>query len=146
DLLNLNNIEINNFNAVNVEDECDLLLSSEVLQRMEDKEDYIKRGKAISKQQVIFAPNAGNDSHNKLSGLQSVSLEEMTKLTQGKAGYLDFPPFPPGIKRSEEQKEKAKSGMFENFAMKGLEGWAWSEKFYPDFIKEKFAHIVYGIS
>ena len=59
-------------------------------------------------------------------------------------GFVDMPPFPPGITRSSAQREKASSGLLEGVAMWGLQAYAHAEPFAPSALKRRVAHIVYG--
>ena len=130
----------------------DLALSSEVLQRLnEDRAAYIARLRELATHFAIFAPNRGNESHAKLSGLRSVHLEELlkycregnSKVTIYDSGFLDMPPFPPGLSRSQEKREQARSSRIEAILMKSLEIYSLCESILPEFIKAKIAHIVY---
>jgi hypothetical protein len=55
-----------------------------------------------------------------------------------------MPPFPPGITRSPDQRQKASSGMFEAVAMAGLQAYCEAERFVPGRLASKVAHIVYA--
>lgn len=80
-----------------VEREYDMILSCEVLQSVY-KERYANTVKRFSKRGVIFVPNANNKNHSRVSGLKGMSLGEIMGLFQSKGGYVDMPPFPPGVK------------------------------------------------
>jgi len=141
------------FNSIDViKGEFDLALSSEVLQRLDGtRETYISNLKKAAKYFAIFVPNRGNESHANLSGLKSLYLEELLQHCQEgypettlyDYGYIDMPPFPPGLSRSQEKREKASESRFESFLMKGLEFYGLCEDLIPKFIKEKIAHIIY---
>ncbi|MBK7919635.1 MAG: class I SAM-dependent methyltransferase [Chloroflexi bacterium] len=60
-----------------------------------------------------------------------------------KAGYIDMPPFPPGITRSDEQREQATSGRMEALAMWGLGYYARAEKLLPTAVRRSKSHIVF---
>jgi len=148
-------IKINNLPEFNyksgIDGKFDLALSSEVFQRIDKgKETYISNLIKVANNFAIFAPNRGNESHASLSGLNSVSLEELliycqahSKATLYDYGYIDMPPFPPGISRSQDKREKASRSRIESFLMKGLEIYNLSEDIIPTFIKRQIAHIVY---
>ncbi len=130
----------------------DLALSSEVLQRLDgEREVYISNLTRIAKNIAIFVPNRGNESHADLSGLNSIYLEELLKYfreghsgtTVFNYGYIDMPPFPPGLSRSDEKRQKASESRIESFLMKGLEFYSLFEDIFPVFIKKKAAHIVF---
>jgi hypothetical protein len=98
---------------------------------------------------VLFVPNKDNRAHLTLTKMDGFALPELVAactqagLTVRQAGYVDLPPFPPGIKRSAEAKEKAAESRLERLAMRGLEGWAWGERLLPRFLKRRFAHLAY---
>ena len=96
---------------------------------------------------AIFAPNASNQAHAHISKLGAVTLSEIRAAmgpVLAEAGYLDMPPFPPGITRSSDQRQKAASGVFERVAMRALEVFARSEPVLPVALKRRSAHIVYA--
>jgi hypothetical protein len=131
----------------------DLAISSEVLQRLstKDRQRYVSRLQKLAPKLALFSPNANNDSHVGISGLNGIQPEEFEKLfRQGpnfetKIGYIDMPPFPPGITRSEEQRDEASTGKVEAFAMWGLGIYAHLEKLFPKNARRKWAHIVFGL-
>jgi len=134
------------------ETKFDLALSSEVYQRLEgDQENYISNLKRLSKNFAIFAPNNGNESHTTLSGLKSVHLKDLLRCCgEGQPentiydyGFLDMPPFPPGLTRSKEKRMQAAESQVETLLMKGLEIYCLCEFLFPKFLKEKIAHITY---
>ena len=135
-----------------IEEKFDLALSSEVLQRLgRTQATYISSLRRAAHNYAIFVPNRGNESHANLSGLKSLYLEELLQHCQGgypeetlyDYGYIDMPPFPPGLSRSQEKRDQAAESRFESFLMKGLEIYSLCEDLIPKFIKEKIAHIVY---
>lgn len=129
----------------------DLALSSEVLQRLSPagRAPFVKRLFQYAPTLALFCPNADNEAHNSRSGLGGLRLEEMAALTAVRGrpsavGFIDMPPFPPGITRSAEQREDATSGRFEGAVMKGLEFYARAERLMPLFIRRRQSHIVYA--
>jgi hypothetical protein len=62
-----------------------------------------------------------------------------------KTGYVDMPPFPPGITRTEEQREQATSGKGEAIAMWGLGYFARLERFFPCSWRRRKSHIVFAL-
>ena len=129
----------------------DLVLSSEVLQRLSPAERvaFVGRLRELSTAVAFFAPNAANESHVGRSGLGGISLAEMQSLvphTTHPVAYIDMPPFPPGIVRSEEQREQATSGRLEAIAMWGLSYYARLERFFPGHVRRAYAHIVYAFT
>jgi hypothetical protein len=143
--------DFNNDNGL-FKEKFDLALSSEVLQRLDGaQETYISSLKKAAKNFAVFAPNRGNESHATLSGLKGIYLEELLKHCSGGSsdetiydyGYIDMPPFPPGVTRSQEKREQAAESRLESSLMKGLEIYSLCENLIPKFIKKKIAHIVY---
>jgi hypothetical protein len=128
----------------------DLALSSEVLQRIAagSRAGYLSGLGARAGGLAIFCPNAGNSAHTHISGLSGLSVEELGALLTGleaRAGYIDMPPFPPGITRSEEQREQATSGKMESVVMFGLNYYARIERFLPQALRSRQSHIVYAL-
>ena len=95
---------------------------------------------------ALFAPNGENPAHTNLSGLAGLSLQQLRALIgdSGRTGYIDMPPFPPGMTRSDEQREQATSGRFEAAAMWGLGLFARAERFLPAVLRRRQSHIVYA--
>ena len=137
-----------------IQSRFDLALSSEVLQRLgpEARASYIAWLRQSARALALFCPNADNEAHNSRSGLAGLRLEEMRAMLvageeqegRGAVGYIDMPPFPPGITRSAEQREDATSGRFEAFVMWGLGRYARLEKFIPAAVRRRQSHIVYA--
>lgn len=125
----------------------DLAISSEVLQRLAgEQKQYTQRLQHIASHVALFAPNGDNQAHVTHSGLAGVRLDEMRQLLNTKrAGYIDMPPFPPGITRTEDQREQATSGKLEAIAMWGLGYYAQMEWLIPRPIRQSQSHIVYGL-
>ncbi|MFQ5400733.1 MAG: hypothetical protein ACE5E7_14195 [Anaerolineae bacterium] len=130
----------------------DLCISSEVLQRLAGNEQtcYIQQLSRLAPSVAIFSPNGDNPSHTNISGLSGVGLDELrSHITQmphqpvTMSGYVDMPPFPPGITRSEDQREQAASGIFEAVAMGGLGYYARLEHWMPAAIRCRHSHITY---
>jgi hypothetical protein len=146
-----------------LEGQFDLVLSSEVLQRLTPagRATYVRRLAKVAPALALFCPNADNEAHNSRSGLGGLRLEEMTDLMDvhvrqaaaAKAGgrspavgFIDMPPFPPGITRSAAQREEATSGRFEALVMWGLGGYAHAERFMPRAARRRQSHIVYAFA
>lgn len=126
----------------------DLCLGSEGLQRLDadDRPDYVRHVRRLAAGAALFAPNGDNMAHTNISGLAGVTLAEMQQLVgDAKTGYIDMPPFPPGITRSDEQREQATSGTMEAIAMWGLGYYARLEHFLPTAVRRKQSHIVYAL-
>jgi hypothetical protein len=140
--------------------EYDLALSSEVLQRLDEpaRGPYVSGLQRLASRVALFCPNAENPAHTDLSGLAGLTKEEACGLVgdlpeDGRAdgpadggvqtGLVDMPPFPPGITRSDEQREQASSGRAEALAMSGLDAYARLEQYVPGRIRRQKCHIVY---
>lgn len=139
-----------------LEQHFDLTVSSEVLQRLrpDARRLYIDDIWGRSSGVALFAPNADNPAHTNRSGLSGLHLSELEALlSHGEAsptgfavGYIDMPPFPPGITRSDEQREQATSGTFESMVMWGLGQYARREHWFPRSMRQTQSHIVYGFA
>jgi hypothetical protein len=139
----------------------DLILSSETLQRIpfDAREAFINRLMLLAPYLALFMPNDDNPAHTNQSGLTGLQLDELQYLIDQnreyhdqkgspfilKTGYIDMPPFPPGITRSNEQREHATSGKGEAIAMWGLGYFARFERFFPLPWRRARAHIVYAL-
>lgn len=133
-------IVVNNLKIIEkIDKKYDLVLSCEVLQYLKEDElkEYIGNIQKYSKKTIIFVPNKSNKSHVKFSRLNGFTLEELNDLFDNvkESGYIDVPPFPPGIKKGEKIKNI--------FLIRTLEFSAYLEKFIPSIIKKKIAHISY---
>jgi len=146
----------------------DLILSSEVLQRLNPDEQVAygqqvgemaagprvhKDGERAGTSIALFTPNGDNPAHTAISGLAGLRLDELRALSSHILshaapplhGYIDVPPFPPGITRSDVQREQATSGKLEAIAMWGLGYYAYAERFLPQSIRRNQSHIVYAL-
>jgi hypothetical protein len=128
---------------------CDLVLSCEVMQRIpaDRRRAYVQAIRGVAPAGLVFVPNSENSSHLAISGLAGLDRRSMAEAFDGAAdrvGFVDLPPFPPGIKRSEDQRARASTGTVEALAMRALEGYALAERLLPVVIKRRVAHIVYA--
>jgi hypothetical protein len=125
-------------------------LSSEVLQRLpvSNRSAYWQRLLEMAGKAAVFAPNAGNPAHTNLSGLSGLHLSELQPAAGAGAevGYIDMPHFPPGITRTDNQREQATNGWLEALAMRGLGWYARMERFFPQAVRRRQSHIVYALS
>jgi hypothetical protein len=134
-----------------LEGEYDLALSSEVLQRLTGtaRQQYIDSLKRSASRAALFCPNGDNRAHTDLSGLDGLTLESLKELTgqwAASSDFIDMPPFPPGLTRSDEQREQAATGGLEAMAMAGLGIYARLERYFPRRVRRKQAHIVFALS
>jgi hypothetical protein len=132
----------------------DLWIASEVIQRLPDdiRPGYCRAALQMAERVALFAPNSDNAAHTNLSGLRGLGLSELEGVVTAaggnnrlswRSGYLDMPPFPPGMVRSEAQRQQASTGAAERVAMWGLEAYARLESFFPAGLRRRKAHIVY---
>lgn len=129
----------------------DLWITTSAIQRLDDSElaEYLAHVREKSRQAVLLAPNKANKEHLSLSGLDGFFLPDLVGLCQQAglvvrhSGYLDIPPFPPGLQRSAEAKEKAAKSFLDRLIMRGLEWWSRGERFLPHSIQRRFAHLAY---
>lgn len=138
---------------IEVDGPYDLCISAEMLQRMPpaDRPRYAARLWELGTAVALFAPNEDNPAHTQISGLDGLTLAELQSLfspapPRFRSGYIDMPPFPPGIIRSEEQRAQATSGRLEAFAMWGLGYYARAEKLLPMAVRRRQSHIVYALA
>jgi hypothetical protein len=134
----------------------DLSISAEVLQRLPaaDRPRYVARLWQLGTAVALFAPNEDNPAHTKISGLDGLTLTEIQSLfptphspaPSPYSGYIDMPPFPPGIIRSDEQRAQATSGKLEGLAMWGLGYYARAERWLPTAVRRRQSHIVYALA
>lgn len=141
-----------------INERFDLVLSSETLQRIaeDDRKHYINRLLELASRAAIFTPNNDNPAHTNVSGLAGLRLDELETLVisglqsvhrpdSPQLGYIDMPPFPPGISRTEEQRDQATSGKTEAIAMWGLGYYARLEQWLPLRWRRSKSHIVYAL-
>lgn len=134
-----------------VEGAFDLVIANEVLQRLAaaDRPLYVRRQRELATAVALFCPNAANPDHAAHSGLGTLHLAELLSLTNGVAapisGYIDMPPFPTGVIRSEAQRAQAESGRLEAAAMAGLGLFARLERFLPTAVRRQKSHIIYAL-
>ncbi|MEZ4643905.1 MAG: hypothetical protein R3E31_14430 [Chloroflexota bacterium] len=133
----------------------DLAFSSEVVQRLADRAAYAQRVQTLAAHAALFTPNADNPAHTNLSGLSGLRRNQLATLLRPayavsaqkpyRFGYIDMPPFPPGMTRSDEQREQATTGAMEAFAMWGLAYYARAERLFPVAWRQRQSHIVYAL-
>jgi hypothetical protein len=118
-----------------IDKQYDLILSCEVLQNIKNKQKYIQNIQKFSKQAIIFTPNKDNIAHQKISHLNGLTLLKIKNMFTNikQYGYIDLPPFPPGIKKQTKIKNSYIINILKIFGI--------IEKYYP--LKKKIAHIVY---
>lgn len=109
----------------------DLLLSSEVLQRLPNFK--LSSLKKISKYSIVFLPNKFNKMHNKFSKLKGIDFDKGFV----REGYLDMPPFPPGIKKNNQRVNLSDILLFL------LRLYSRIEQIAPVKIKKRLCHIKY---
>lgn len=137
--------------AAGLSGEFDLCLGSEVLQRLDEpgRRRYVSYFARLAPAVALFVPNGDNPSHKAISGLSGLSLNELQALinragVSASCGYVDMPPFPPGLTRSAAQRERAASGKLEGFAMWALGCSAHTERFFPSRWRQLHSHMLYA--
>jgi hypothetical protein len=126
----------------------DLCVTSEMLQRLNGKaQAVVKTLTRTAHSLALFAPNADNPAHNQLSRLAGLRLEELQSMLgqPARTGYVDMPPFPPGLTRNSAQRQQATSGWKERLAMSGLDNYARLEHLIPLALRRRRSHIVYAL-
>ena len=131
----------------------DLWVTTSSIQRLDaaGRAAYMAQVRSKARCAVIMVPNKDNRAHQTITGIDGIFLPDLVALCQQaglavrEAGYLDLPPFPPGITRSAQAKEGAAHSPVERLIMVGLEGLAWGERFWPRFVKRPFSHIAYAV-
>jgi len=131
----------------------DVCLGSEVLQRLGAAagQRYVTNLARLAPAIALFAPNGDNSSHTNISGLSGLRLTDLQALLQkagarADVGYIDMPPFPPGITRSAEQRQQASSGLLEGLVMWSLAYYARLERLFPRGWRRHYSHIVYALT
>lgn len=130
----------------------DLWVTTSAIQRLDEADlgVYLARVREQARCALLLAPNGDNRAHLTLTKLRGLALPALVSaclqagLAVHEAGYVDLPPFPPGISRSAEAKERAAESSVERLAMSVLEGWARGERLLPLVLKRRYAHLVYA--
>ncbi len=135
-------IRLNNLNDLKFDKRFDLILCSEVMQGLFNKEkvEYAKTIQKLSIYAALFLPNRDNKLHSIISRLKTLSLDKLKEYFNKShilnIGYIDMPPFPPGLKKKRREN-------INNLFSFLLEKWAKIERLLPKSIKKKVAHICY---
>jgi hypothetical protein len=131
----------------------DLWVTTSSIQRLDasGRAAYMAQVRSTARAAVIMVPNKDNRAHTTITHIEGIYLPDLVVLCQQaglsvrEAGYLDLPPFPPGITRSDQAKESAAHSPSERLIMVGLEGMASVERFWPRLVKRPFSHIAYAV-
>lgn len=132
----------------------DLVFSPSVLQRMPDdhRTAYFKALSCQGQHIILFVPNKGNSAHPGRTGLKGLKMDEILgysiaacpKQIVLDAGSLDLPPFPPGARIPSRHQDLISSSRYIRSACMGfLNGLSKLEFYYPQCIKNRFAHLLY---
>jgi len=131
--------------------EFDLCLGSEVLQLLDasGRRRYVSSFANLAPFLAIFVPNGDNSSHRAISGLSGLSLRELRALMElegvsATCGYVDMPPFPPGLSRSAAQRARAVNSKLERLVMRALGYYARLATSFPSAWRRLYSHIVYA--
>ena len=128
-------------------------MSCEVLQRLgaTDRRSYFERVLSIAPVVAVFAPNGNNSQHRTKSGLAGITMEDLKSAADGlgsidAAGYIDLPPWPPGLVLSTDQRgQMARSGPH-SLAMNIVEAYAHLERILPAAWRKRYAHIIWMLA
>ena len=137
---------------VEIDGHFDLAICCELLQSLPptDRPVYWQRLRELASAIALFTPNADNPAHSHLSGLRTISLDELKTLVRDtpatQVGLADLPPFPSGMTRSAQQREQATTGKLESFVMWGLNYYARLEPFFPFRVRQHYAHMIYALT
>ena len=139
--------------TVELTGEFDMCLGSEVLQRLDaiGRRRYVSSFANLAPSLALFVPNGDNSSHRAVSGLSGLSLTELRALIEPEGasatcGYVDMPPFPPGLTRSPAQRERAANRKLEGLAMWALGYYARVETYFPLRWRRLHSHIAYAFA
>jgi hypothetical protein len=132
----------------------DLALSCEVLQRLDtpSRDQFLRGLSKVARRFVAFVPNASNSAHASRSHLRSVSIDDLREsilavgATLEDAGFVDMPPFPPGLTLSQGKREQVKQAWWQRPALDVLGLCCRAEGLWPAPGKRPFAHIVYAMA
>jgi nucleoside-diphosphate-sugar epimerase len=131
----------------------DLALSCEVAQRLDrgTRERFVGGLARVAHRIALFAPNADNRAHATRSHLDSLSLQDISSLmapaglTLEDMGFVDMPPFPPGLTLSQAKREQVTRARWQGPALATLNLFCRAEAALPRAAKRPFAHIVYVV-
>lgn len=128
----------------------DLCLGCGVLQRLGTVvgRQYVARLAKLATALALFAPN--KLSHTTAEGLSGLGLTELRVLVEpagepAHMGYVDMPPWRPGLTRSAPQRHRAASGQIEGLAMWALGHYARLHPYLPFAWRRRQSHIVYAL-
>lgn len=132
----------------------DLALCGELIQRIPPEwfPRYWSTVWECARAVAFFAPNADNPAHATYSHLHGVYLNDMKTVeflaqnAQVEIGYMDMPPFPPGVTRSAAQREDVLTGQYNAFWVWLLEWYARLEPHFSARWSRGRAHTVYALA
>jgi hypothetical protein len=131
----------------------DLALSCEVIQKYTYSEQmiYFRKLSVVCDRFIVFAPNRKNHSHVGRSGLNSVDLSMLQyQLNQtgwkvSDSGYLDIPPFPPGMTAKGIRENNWKNNVIQNCMCFVLNCWSrFDKRLAAEF--PQYAHMIYCVA
>jgi hypothetical protein len=127
----------------------DLVLSCEVLQRFSpvERRQYAEAVSSLGHNAIIFVPNKDNKAHAQISKLQALTLDDLKELFKDSnvmnIGYVDLPPFPPGLKARRNAGTRRNGTLLRVVLMKVLVSWLRLEQVMPSCVKRKYSHIAF---
>ncbi|MBN1641076.1 MAG: hypothetical protein JXA09_07560 [Anaerolineae bacterium] len=130
----------------------DLWVTTSAIQRLDPPAmgAYLAQVRRASRRALLFAPNGDNRAHLTRTKLRGFALGDLVAacraagLEVADSGYVDLPPFPPGVTRTEQAKARAAESRVERVAMGVLEAWSVGERFLPRAVRRRYAHLVYA--
>jgi nucleoside-diphosphate-sugar epimerase len=132
----------------------DIALSCEVLQRLDDdgRTRFVRNLVRVAGRVALFAPNADNGAHATRSGLKAITLGDLHGVLRAsgaaieRSGFVDMPPFPPGLTLSKEKRAQVKQSRFQSLALDVLGLYGRAEPVAPPTLKRRLAHIVFAVA
>jgi hypothetical protein len=152
---NINSKKVYGLTHLNLTKDYGLVLSPAVLQRIdeESRSEYLYQLSRKTKYAILFVPNKSNQFHKICTHLGSLNIDDLPQYFQKlklninilESGFIDLPPFPPGVKIHSGLKKFIKNRSIIKIVMRFLNIWLKLELFLPNFIRRRFSHMVYII-
>ena len=153
--LSLEILRVKDWNSPKIDVFFDIAVSCEVIQRLGtyEKVEYLNFLGSVADYVILFSPNSENALHAKISGLRTVDLNFLTELIEENSsfqilerGYVDSPPFPPGLSLGKGSRGlNSKKSVVLGLTIP-LVFWATLERFQSSRILRRNAHITYVLS
>lgn len=153
--LSLEILRVKDWKSPEIDVFFDMAISCEVIQRLGtyEKVEYLNFLGSVADYVILFSPNSENALHAKISGLRTVNLNFLTELIEENSsfqilerGYVDSPPFPPGLSLGKGSHGLNSKKSIVLGLMIPLVFWATLERFQSSQILRRNAHITYVLS